>query len=330
MRFRTIAAVLLLSSFAGPAAAFGQGNPANTPTAADKALAETLFREAKKLMGDGKVAEACPKFAESHRLDSTLGSLLNLAVCHEEDGKTASAWAEFTEAVSRALAAKNKERAAFAKERAAALEKKLSRVALDVTVKAPGMKVTLGEREVGEATFGTAMPFDPGPLALKVEAPGKKPYVETIQVEPGPSEKRVQVPALETAPPVKPEEEATTKGGLGGQRIGALAAGGLGLVGIGVGAAFGVMALEGAAALEGRCSGATCKTTADVEENDEALLRAHISTAGFVVGGVGLAAAAILWFTAPKRGQKPPATGFVHVLPSVSPTGAGFVMGGAF
>ena len=50
-------------------------------------MAESLFREGKRLSGEHKFAEACPKFAESYKLDPGLGTLLNLAICHEVGGQ---------------------------------------------------------------------------------------------------------------------------------------------------------------------------------------------------------------------------------------------------
>ncbi|MCL2451247.1 MAG: hypothetical protein FWD17_20060, partial [Polyangiaceae bacterium] len=67
---------------AGPGAghAFAQ-------TASEEAAAEALFEQGRDLMLAGRVAEACPKFAESERLDPAPGTLLNLATCYERNGQ---------------------------------------------------------------------------------------------------------------------------------------------------------------------------------------------------------------------------------------------------
>ena len=67
------------------------------PTAQDRALAETLFRDGRALVQAGKVAEGCTKLADSQQLDPQMGTLLNVALCQEQQGKTASAWAAFVE-----------------------------------------------------------------------------------------------------------------------------------------------------------------------------------------------------------------------------------------
>src|SRR6187399_829900 len=72
--------------------------------AGDEAAAEALFLEAKKLAAAGKLAEACPKFAESNRLDRGAGTLIHLADCYEKNGQSASAWATFKDAASAAQA----------------------------------------------------------------------------------------------------------------------------------------------------------------------------------------------------------------------------------
>src|SRR5450432_574042 len=113
---------------------FGWAVPA-AAQASDAALAESMFREGKRLSGEKKFAEACPKFAESYKLDPGLGTLLNLASCHEAEGKPASAWAEFSEAASRAKREGDNERAQLAEEHMHALEPKLAYLTISM---APG------------------------------------------------------------------------------------------------------------------------------------------------------------------------------------------------
>ena len=57
----------------------------------DTAMAEALFQAGRACLERDRVEEACAKFSESQRLEPKLGTLLNLATCHEKLGKTASA-----------------------------------------------------------------------------------------------------------------------------------------------------------------------------------------------------------------------------------------------
>src|SRR5262245_66553544 len=84
----------------------------------DKAVAEALFADARVLMSEHRYAEACAKFEESQALEPKLGTLLNMAACHEAIGRTASAWAEFTEGHSWAERVNQLDRASFAREHA--------------------------------------------------------------------------------------------------------------------------------------------------------------------------------------------------------------------
>ena len=60
-----------------------------------KVAADALFGEGKRLLAEGDVDHACAKFEASLQLLDQLCVLLNLADCHERQGRTATAWAEF-------------------------------------------------------------------------------------------------------------------------------------------------------------------------------------------------------------------------------------------
>src|SRR5271169_4663698 len=110
--------------------AFGAAHAQTTP----QVTAEALFEDARKLMVDGKYTEACPKFADSQRLDPSTATLLNLASCWEKSGHTASAWATYREAASEASASGRKDYLETAQRRADGLAPKLSHLTLNVSL----------------------------------------------------------------------------------------------------------------------------------------------------------------------------------------------------
>src|SRR5258706_15050741 len=116
MKWLTTGSLVLATGFLFTAAARAE------PTSSDKAAAEGLFGDARRLMADGKFAEACPKLEASQRLDPGVGALLNLGDCYEQYGRTASAWVEVREAASAARAGGSTDREAVARGRATALE----------------------------------------------------------------------------------------------------------------------------------------------------------------------------------------------------------------
>src|SRR6187399_1063297 len=63
-------------------------------------IAEVLFRDGQQLLAAGRISEACVKFRASQTAEPALGTLLNLAVCHEKEGRTATAWLEYAETAS--------------------------------------------------------------------------------------------------------------------------------------------------------------------------------------------------------------------------------------
>lgn len=297
------------------------------PTAQDKALAETLFRDGRSLMQAGKLAEGCTKLADSQHLDPQMGTLLNLALCQEQQGKTASAWAAFVE-VSDGSRASEPARAQFAKKHADDLEKKLSMVKLKIDPKTSD-RVAVDGRVIAPSALGAAFPLDPGDHAVDVSAPGKIAFHTTVKVPLGPSTTDVAVPPLgdESAatpppagtPPVTPppKEEPT---GSSKRTIG-FVLGGVGIVGIGVGTAFGIMTLSKKSDADALCQGDKCKQEG-LDLDSEAMTSAVISTIGFGVGIVGLGVGTYLVLT-----SKPSSTTGITVAPMFGGTNGAQLQG---
>lgn len=306
---RRSALLLSVLGLLGPASALGQ-------TAGDKATAEALFGDGRKLMAQGNFREACPKFEASLRLDPGVGAMLNLADCFEKNGQTASAWAEFREAISAARSAGSKDREQLARQRAAALEPKLSR--LTIAAGKQSVQVTRDGTAVDPAALGTPMPVDPGRHLIEATAAGKQKWSKTIEVGANAARVSLDVPALQDdhsiATPQPPTAPSTTPPTTGGpatdtgtgpsdgstQRTIGIGAGAVGVVGIAAGAFFGLKASSSWTKAKNDCTAYPlgCGSQAESDKSD-ASSSATLSTVAFVVGGVALASGAVLWFTAP-------------------------------
>jgi hypothetical protein len=163
---------------------------------ADNATAQALFDEGKRLMGEKKYAEACAKFEESQKLDPGLGTQTNLAICYESLGRTASAWSLYLEVAGAAKASNQTDREKRARDAAKALEPKLSKLKIEVTSPPQGLEVKRNGQLVGQATWGTPVPVDPGEIKITAMAPERKLWEKTLKID-KPGETTVTIPELE-------------------------------------------------------------------------------------------------------------------------------------
>lgn len=129
---------------------------------ADDATAEALFQAGKSLMDQKKYSEACPKFEASYKLDPAIGTKLNLADCHEKDGKLAQAWADWGEARDQAKRENDKARTDLAIRRQKELDPKVPKLTVNVTGPTAGLAVYRDELELDSAMLGVPLPVDPG------------------------------------------------------------------------------------------------------------------------------------------------------------------------
>jgi hypothetical protein len=135
---------------------------ASSPAMADEATSEALFQAAKGLMDQKKYAEACPKFEASYKLDPATGTKLNLADCHEKEGKLARAWGEWGEARDQAKRENDKARMDLAIRRQKELDPRVPKLTVKVTGPVTGIAVYRDELQLDPATFGVPLPVDPG------------------------------------------------------------------------------------------------------------------------------------------------------------------------
>lgn len=312
------------------------------------AAAVQLFDAAESLTKAGRLAEACPKYAESYRLDPQLGALLHYADCLEHNGQLASAYAAFRDA-SEVAAQKNDDRKGVAEARAKALEPRLTRVSIELAPNAtiPGLEILKDGTVLSEASLGMPVAVDRGEHRVEARAPGYKPWVTSVLAQTEGATERVVVPVLEpmpaapppvvapppSAPPPAPAPESSG----GGISPLTWVAGGVAVVGLGVGVAFNVMARSANSDAKSYCSSDSDDSNCIVDNGDDADKRKEsldaakanrtVSYVGFGVGGAA-AAVAIVSLLIPRSSAS--AQHGLVVTPAVSQHGGGLFMQGSF
>ena len=293
-------------------------------------------------MTAGALTEACPKFAESQKLDPGAGTLLNLAACYERNGQTASAWATYTDAAIAAERGNRADWATRARQKSAALQPTLSKLSILVphTSEIAGLEVKRDGSVVGAGEWALPIPVDAGPHVVEASAPNKKKWTTTVQVGTSKDQVAVSVPSLEdveisavaagpTAAPLAPSQTtpATDEPSPGStQRTVGLAVLGVGVVGAALGTVFGLNATSKHADAKANCNAdqSACNS-AGVGQMKDARSAATLSTIGFIVGGAAIAGGAVLYLTASRK-EHARAAEALHV----SPNGLGISFGGAW
>lgn len=308
-------------------------------------MAEALFRSARALMSAGNFAEACPKLAESQRIDPKLGTLMNLALCHAKEGKTASAWAEYTDAAGQAAHNGQTAREKVARQSAAELEPSLAYVTIRSSGAIP-ISISIDGLAMGAALVGTPIPLDPGSHVVVASADGRKPLSQTLIITAGERAQTVTVPMLEVAsagpvaiapaPAANPTPSPPTASGAHrghvGLGYGLIAGGSAAIV---AGSVFGAVALSNKSAAGDQCSATNCKQQG---LSDISSMRTFEALSTITIGAGLLAAGAGVYFVL-KGGSSTDATHeavpsapapAAHLEPWVGPRLGGVSLSGSF
>ncbi len=302
----------------GPALARGEGK-----SSAVTAMAEALFKEGKKLQTEQRIPEACRKFESSYRIDPAPGTLLNLAMCHEQEGKLATAWGEFTESLQIAKKANRADRVKIARDHISAIEPLLSRFVVIVPEDASkiGLVVEMDGVPLEEGAWGTAIPIDAGDHRAIARAPKHKNWEKLVTVEHS-KVATVVIPKLERlAEPIPPDP-----GGHWKKPVGFVALG-LSAVLLGVGGYFGANALTLGTEVNAECQQLVCSaaTWEKIDAGRNAALASNLLI------GFGLATATAGTFflvTAPTARKEPRKSAYVHF--SIGPDKQFLGIGGSF
>jgi hypothetical protein len=261
----------------------------------DSASAEALFREARSLVNAGDYSDACPKFAESLRLDHAPGTLLSLADCEEHTRRIATAWGHFRE-LSRELPSTD-ERRPFAAQRAMALAPRLPHLTIRSSVGlSPGAEIWRDDVQIARASLDTALPVDPGTHTVVVTDGDRVLCRVEVEVREGQS----GILAAESSghEVTRPTWSATKTAGW--------IAGGLAVTALATGTYFGISALSNRSASDAGCTAGVCSNSASAREYDDARSQARIADVAFGIGLVSTAVASYLLFFRSRNSDSPP------------------------
>lgn len=280
-------------------------------------------------MEDGQLAAACARFAESQRLDPAGGTLLNLALCHELEGKLPLAWTEFDEALAWARRDGRPEREQLARQHLAGLEPRLGFlvVTLEPDAEVPDLTLSLDGAALPPAWLGQPLPRLPGPARIEARAPGATAWTKPVTLRAG-RRVTVSVPRLERAVAATPARSWWEP-----RRSGAIVTSGVAVVALAVGTGYGVHAISRSSAANARCSPSSpCGDPLALRWNHDAHTAALVADVTLAVGLVSAGIATWLWITSRGRPAETrrPSPRRLALAPVWSPGGGVVALGGAW
>lgn len=185
------------------------------------------------------------------------------------------------------------------------------------------VSVSMDGKPLADRLEGTAISIDPGQHSFHFESAGVPPVDKSFVLHESEKERRERIPfsaPIGAAAPLPAVAATSVASSWSSLKTVGVVIGGAGIVGLGIGSAFGVMA-------------ASDKNSAGCDANGycapgplgDARTHANVSTVAFVAGGVMLASGVALVLFAPS-GSK----GSVEVAPAVAEKSGSLVLRGVF
>lgn len=280
-----------------PAGAAAQAPaPAPASAASNQDIAREKAENGLKLFGADRFEEAYNLFDDAYKLFPAPTLVLYMARCQRKLGKLVEARALYekllAEPIPEGASAAFHEAQSNGETELAALRQRIP--TLKVSVKGAlktGARVLLDG--VPLALAPARKELNPGRYTLVATADDTEAVVRTVTLAEGASETIELTIAGDTRS--------------GGTLVPALAAFGVGVAGLGVGAVTGGLVIGKASDLKARCMGNLCPAS-DKDEADAARALGTVSTVAFVVGAAGVTAGVVLLIVRPK-GSKSAASG---------------------
>jgi hypothetical protein len=301
------------------------------PSSAETAAARGLAVEGLKLADSGRCSDAIDKLARAEKLHHSAIVQGRLGECQITLGKLVDGTENLRKVLREPLPPNPSPALTKARERAqTALDGAKPKIAfLMISVK--GLKegvtatVTVDGESVPAALLDADRPTDPGEHTIEASAPGylkasarvavkeaeRKAVTVRLDADPNavapppatplaePGAGAAHSPQRDAMPPPAPREQRFAVGGDTGasapNRTGAYVAWAIGGIALAVGAGFGAVTMSRKNELT--CQGDVC-IPSDADRLADAKVYGNVSTAGFIVGGVGVVLGTILFVTA--------------------------------
>jgi hypothetical protein len=168
---------------------------------------EVNLNKARKLMESrATLDQACSWLANAYSITRRGDVLLNLAECHRRQGKIATAWGEFDEAIRIGTSVKFPEAVAAATKLRDDLAVKISRVTVSVPpaiAARPDLVIELDKKPLPRPKWNAPATHDPGTVEVTARAKGYKPFATQVEIGPTRDDKTIEI-GLEAEPPPPP------------------------------------------------------------------------------------------------------------------------------
>jgi len=298
------------------------------PDADARSHARSLAEEAATLLDGQHYADALDRATRAEQLYHASSNVLLMAEAQEGLGHLAAAVETYERLVAEPLPPSSPKPFLVAQQTGnVRLRTLLARVpSLLVSVlggPAPAAVVTTVDGRQVATRGGVAIRLDPGPHQVSVVAEGYRPFEQVVTLPDRGGVTVVEAALTSEANPAAPQAPTTSAPAAAlapvptehPSHLGAALSFSVGGAGIVVGAITGILSLGKVSDLKTACPGSQCPAS-EGSVVDSAKTLGTVSTIGFVVGGLGVAAGTVLLLIHPSRA---PSTARSSAGPTVTP-----------